>query len=369
MTSKTRKYSLVAMSVAAILSVFSCERAPFYEGTDVTFAVSSESVSTKAVYGSDNGTPTTSQNIEWSEGDRIFVYCEQSSGEKSASYTVTEVHPSGTASNSYGKISHVGTHGLLWGTGTHTFYGIFPDVSQVDDASLEENEAVCVISASQRGTGTITGNADKVVPPDMSLLWMSAKNELSTMPEDGDVVLNFKTLSTVLEFTIENGFETSEGDMKVSSISLKSANHAICGSFNVDMDEDGLYGRPQTTLPTGATVADCDSVYIDFGTSPVTIAYGNTLNFTFFLSPGNDTEVDDLTFEIRGTNGWDDAEFIRRAVLKKADGDGVKFSSHKKTRISGLMVPESMEILIEDGNGDVIVTPWEYAEEVEIELQ
>lgn len=351
-----------ALLAVAALFVLSCERISFQDlvGTEVNFSVSS-SPRTKASYGSYVGTGSepSLQNIEWSTSDRIRVYCAQCSGDKYANYQVSTVHPSGTASNSFAQISHLGTHGLLWGTGSHTFYAVHPDPSQISGASLNTSSAVCIINPDQRGTGTVTGTADKVVPPDMRYLWMSAKNTLTELPDDGDVVLNFKPLTTVLEFTVENGFEDTNSAMNITAISLKSDEFYIAGSFNVNMDQDGRYTgdnkRPKTSIPTGLNRADCDSVYINFGSAPVSVAYGKTLTFTFFLNPGNAYDVDDLTFEIRGKNAGNNATFIRSCRLEDKDGLGIEFSSHKKTRITGLLVPEGVTWGI---NGQIVVSPW-----------
>ncbi|MCQ2127776.1 MAG: hypothetical protein MJZ06_10145, partial [Bacteroidaceae bacterium] len=61
----------------------------------------------------------------------------------------------------------------------------------------------------------------------------------------------------------------------------------------------------------------------------------------------------DLTFEISGTNKYNDSPFTRRARLEDKDGKGVTFPTHQKTRIGGVMVPESIIWTIDDINVSV----------------
>ena len=349
--------SLIVLSAVA-LTFSSCERMAMMAGTPVKFnaGISRHGTSeTKAVYGS-AGATATSQPIEWEKDDLITVYCEQCEDTNVADYVVAEVHPSGSESNSYAKIGNASGNGLIWGDeGTHTFYALFPGVNTTGvTASINGKDITGSIPQSQ-AFGTVTGTDDKVVPPVMKNMFMTAKSEIEAGEAGEPVFLDFMPLTTALEFTITNQFDDTESAMNIKSISLISDGHALSGGFAVDMDETGLYGRPKTTLGSGVVTADCDSVAINFGSSPVSLAYGKTLNFHFFLNPGNATAVDDLTFEIKGVNAGTSEPFTRRAKLEKKDKSKVTFPTHQKTRISGIMVPESIAWTI---NYDPTVEQW-----------
>ena len=353
----------IILAAAAALALTGCERLRNVTGTPVRFSVGTSSdrsnpsnaPQTKVSYGDISGTTTKSQEIDWKVGDKITIYCAQCEGEKSAEYAVSEVKPSGTTSASYAKIENAGASGLQWGTGTHKFYSVYPGATTSGASSTISGKDITGSIPANQTVGTITGTDAKVVAPDMKNLYMSAKTSLNAGESGDPVFLDFKPLTTVLEFTITNQFEETKSTMNVTSISLISDGHALDGGFAVDMDQTGLYGRPKTTLGSGVVIADCDSVSINFGESPVELAYEKTLNFHFFLNPGNATEVDDLTFEIKGVNDGSKENFTRRAKLEKKDKSKVTFPTHKKTRITGIMVPESIGWEI---NGEVLVTPF-----------
>ena len=354
---KVKEFVNLLIVFSAVAAVFAgCERMSMLSGTPVKFNAGVSvyrAASTKVTYGPADS-PASSQPIEWEEDDLITIYCDECEDTKVAGYVVTEVQPEGSESNSYASIDNANGNGLVWDEGEHMFYALYPGVNTTGvSATINKNDITGSIPATQT-FGSVTGPDDKFVTPNMNYMFMTAKNSIEADESGTPVFLDFKPLSTALEFTITNGFEESEKAMKINSISLISAGHALSGGFAVDMDETGRYGRPKTTL--SAAVADADKkVTISFGDSPVEIAYGKTLNFTFFLNPGNATEVNDLTFEIKGINTNDDEPFTRRAKLEDKTGTGVTFHTHQKTRISGIMVPEAIAWEIE---GEITVTNW-----------
>ena len=339
-----------AVAVAAALLLTGCERAIDMTGKPVSFAAGisdagpfsrSGQPQTRVSYGryaSDN----TSQALDWQEGDHITIYCAQCENKQSAMYKVQDITEATTGNMvSYAGLANAESDGagLRWGTGAHTFYAVYPQASATAPVTtIAVNVITGTIPASQGNKG-VTGTDAKVVAPDMRNMYMTAKAG-PYEPESDDVTLDFKPLTTVLEFTITNKFDDHKKDMVVQSVSLVSATHALNGSFSADLDDTGLYERPKTTLAGETTAADNNTVTINFGN--VTVAYGKTLNFTFFLNPGNEDEVDDLTFVIKGINSFDNSPFTRRAKLEYKTGDGVIIPTHKKTRISGLMVPEGI---------------------------
>ena len=349
-----------AVAVAAALLLTGCERAIDMAGKPVSFAAGiSDGASgpkTRVAYGVE--TPGA-QAIDWIEGDRITIYCAQCENKQSAVYKVQDITEATTGNMiSYAGLANAESDGagLRWGTGDHTFYAVYPG-TDTDGATvtIQGKDITGSIPATQGFTGVTGTDAAKVVAPDMRNMYMTAKKEVSADNVDGDVELDFKPLTTVLEFTVTK--EDSEKTIDISSISLTSAAHALSGGFKVDMDVTGLYDspndRPKTELGLegGQTVADCNTVTINFGSNPVELKKDQSLTFTFFLNPGNATEVDDLTFEIKGTNAGTSEEFTRRAKLEKKDKSKVTFPTHKKTRITGIMVPEGIDWLLVSING------------------
>ena len=358
-----------AVAVAAALLLTGCERAIDMTGRPVSFAAGiSDGASgpkTRVAYGAEE---SNYQALDWQEGDHITIYCEACEDKKSAVYKVQDITEATTGNMvSYAGLANAESDGagLRWGTGAHTFYAVYPQASATAPVTtIAGNVITGTIPASQGNKG-ITGTDAKVVAPDMRNMYMTAKKEVSAENVDGDVELDFKPLTTVLEFTITK--EDSEKTMDISSISLTSKEHALSGGFKVDMNVTGLYDspndRPKTelSLEGGQTVADCNTVTISFGSNPVELKKEQSLTFTFFLNPGND--VNDLTFSISGK--IEDEIFTRKTALNKSDGTGIAFPTHKKSVISGLMLPDAIAWTV---NYDPTITPWDDGVNGDIQL-
>ncbi|MCQ2127639.1 MAG: fimbrillin family protein, partial [Bacteroidaceae bacterium] len=327
---------------------------------------------TRVVYGEITGTGTKSQSLDWEIGDKLTIYCAQctkvqtdvESAKHVSDYVVTEVDPDETGSDSYAAIGNPGpdVEGLQWGDDVeHVFYAVYPKTSisgRTITGTIPQIQSVKSVSET----------ASKVAAPYMTSMYMVSKTVVPASKVGDDVTLVFQPLTTALEFTVTNKFDDTFSAMIVNSISLVSTGHALSGGFAVDMDQNGSYGRPKTTLASGTTVADDNTVTIDFGDDPVTVAYGKTLTFTFFLNPGNEEdEVNDLTFVINGTNAGNSETFTRRAKLEDKDGHGVTFKTHQKTRISGLMVPEGVKWTI--NYNQILVTSWDNGIEDDLDME
>lgn len=357
----------------AALLLTGCERKKDMTGRPVEFSagISDNSADTRSgqpgtrvVYGEITGTGTKSQSLDWEIGDKLTIYCAQctkvqtdvESAKHVSDYVVTEVDPDETGSDSYAAIGNPGpdVEGLQWGDDVeHVFYAVYPKTSisgRTITGTIPQIQSVKSVSET----------ASKVAAPYMTSMYMVSKTVVPASKVGDDVTLVFQPLTTALEFTVTNKFDDNKENMVVKSVTLVSDSHVLNGGFKVDMDDTNggagyHHGRPKTTLTLTGDIADADkTVTMDFGDG-IAVPYEGTLTFTFFLNPGNATEVDDLTFEISGTNKCDDSPFTRRARLEDKDGKGVKFPTHQKTRIGGVMVPESIGWEIQ---GELSVVPW-----------
>ncbi|MCQ2127620.1 MAG: fimbrillin family protein [Bacteroidaceae bacterium] len=356
---------LASFTVAALAALLltGCERKKDMTGRPVEFSAEiycsdpfsrSGLPQTRVAYGVESG---TSQAINWMDGDMITIYCAKCDGKKSALYGVQDIEVASTDNmDSYAGIENAESdgEGLQWGTGQHTFYAVYPGVITGAGSTISGKDVTGSIPAIQTA-GTISGTDNKTVSPDMKNMYMVSKAG-TYEPDASPVTLIFQPLTTVLEFTVTNKFDDTGSAMNVSSISLISDHHALDGGFSVDMDQSGLYGRPKTTLAYGLAATGHNKVTLNFSPS-VSIAHDRTLTFTFFLNPGNTADqVNDLTFEIKGTNAGTSAPFTRRAMLKDKDDHGVIFETHKKTRVTGIMVPEGVQWTV--NYSDPIVAYW-----------
>lgn len=393
----------------AVASVTSCQdklKTGFAKGEAVRFSIGTDATDTKAVY-SGQGT-TTIERIDWQEGDLVRIYCEQVSepSDKFADYAVTSVEASG--SNSKAHIKSVGGAGLCWGTGDHTFYGVFPSPEDngvvtgiiINPYTLVEPKSSVTttfhgatvtanLPAEQAVIGGIQeSDGNYVAAPDLKNMLMTAKSgpytETPGIPKDPQVFLSFTPLTTAIKFTIKNGTgaELALTDVQLISGYGKASADVINGAFRVDLDQTGIasgkevqpfsgnafkiiYSRdyPLCTSAVSSSINMADrTLTISVGTDedPLRLAVDKELTFTFFLNPCHD--FDDLTFKLVKAGGsW------MSSRLGYTDGVGVFFPRHKKSTVTGLLVPEGAQWRV---SFDPDITPWDdvYGESGDISL-
>ena len=407
--------ALCALALAGALSVTGCRKQgiPASKGDGVLFSasVSGSESGTKTAYSGvrDKEKPEIAESILWQTGDEIRIWCAECSepttetyggADHWADYTVT---PDETNKNKAKIATRTGTVGLRWSEAesmpTHYFYAVYPSpgISLKDDTwslgtiSTGTEKATPFtftghIPASQAISGDLTTGKDPsdntknltVAAPDMKNLYMVSKAEAKPVTETGtkageenSVFLNFRPLSTAIQFTIQNDM-TAEGAMmqvdyvKIMSDPKTGTAKNLSGAFVADLATEwktpttvtaptgsgiiGSYNNPYPSCTEGTTGMS-PAVSIDFkNTTACTtgIARGDRLQFTFFLLPTQ--SVDDLSFVIKRAD-----DVILKTRLEMADGAKIPFPMHKKTYVKGILVPDGAVWTI---SFDPTVTPW-----------
>lgn len=289
---------------------------------------------TRTVYGDKGATGT---EIKWYEDDQVRIYCAQATlgegetDQKYCDYTVTNyiekpVYDGTTLTNpdksnpkedgNYDKVHESalktvdGNPGLRWGTGEHTFYGVYPAPGQLSDAgdnvganalSLNGNTLTGYLPNTQAPvryvapTSFTTKNVDGsdltadhyTIHPAMRNAYMVAK--ATAKPSDGGVTLTFLPVVTAVEITLENNTTYTNAQNQtvgvalegVSLINLTSSN-VICGSFKTEIG-----GTYESNVNTNLTEEDSyKTVGVPVkGTdgNPITLNYGDKITFTAFM--------------------------------------------------------------------------------------
>lgn len=412
------KITTVILSGITVVTLFtSCNGKgnviPIKKGDVVLFSggIGNSESGTKSEYSNDNASNRTlSESVWWSNGDIIRIWsaeCSEPAGMgangPSADYSVAV-----STDKTQGKIAvKSGTAALLWGEPetTHWFYGVYPSPASTgkstDKGQLGTTSGSATVKTPFSFTGHIPatqaiagyatesgivdgkGNPIAVATPDMTNLYMVSQGT-SAKPEDtgNGVFLEFTPLSTAIEFTITNDMTADDSMMQVESVSIVSENHNISGAFTSDLatawakpvskytesETSGIRCSYEKTYPAcveTAGVTNGKTVTLDFsGTAACTtgVAKGRSLRFTVFLLPvtpggsGSD-DVDDLTFVITRKDG--EGHKSLKTKLSRTDGkDGnrIPFPVHKKTYVTGILVPDSAIWTIDS---QPIVTPWE----------
>lgn len=358
----------------------SCKKAVLYfaeKGETVRFSVGSGCADTKASY---SGVVNNNlERIDWQTGDIIRILCNEVSepASKYADYRISEVFaPESGSSVSKARIEGIGGIGLRWGDGDHTFYAAYPSPAMNGiTKSLSGHTVSASLPSEQKIIGDIAyTDGNYVAEPDLKNMLMTARatyNPSSGLPDES-VFLSFTALSTAIKFVIKNG---TGSELDLVSLQLISGNGkttaqpVISGSFSVDMDN---ISRPAPVKPFSdsdftvsynmdypacsgsATSTDQDgerTLTINVGTesSPLVLADGKTLTFTFFLVPTHD--FGDLTFKLVKAGGnW------MSTRLGYTDGSGVFFPRFKKSTAEGILVPEGAKWYINFG---AELVPWD----------
>jgi len=260
----------------------------------------------------------------------------------------------------------------------HYFYGVFPSPSmggittdiyalepkvsaikkQKIEANLYSNQysAACTTSSGKEKT---TGDT-QILKADFKWMLMSAFNGpyVNGVDDGSNVKLDFKPLTTAIEFTIKNDY--TSGNMVIKSVELISDATQISGAFTIpdclDADSDGYPKIPAVT-PAVDSQKVVKLVLPD--SKLITVSKGNYFRFTLFLAPIA-KEVNDLRFRITRSDG---STLTTR--LGYTDGTGVTFPRSKKSFVTGLFVPDAAQWVIDY---EPIVTPWIKGDGEDLEL-
>lgn len=369
----------VVSSLICVCLVFSScrrEEISFRSGHEIRFtAVTTGSVpSSKAAYSGES--VDNRERINWEAGDLVCVYCAEASEPecKYADYKVDEtVTPVGARSQT--TIRGTGGIGLRWGDEgvVHKFYAVYPSPSEKGGDELGEGSLKGTVPAEQVPL-SLNAAAESTDPnftaePDMDCEYMVAYNSVengadaSGVVNGSEVFLKFNPIVTAVEFTITNGFsadaEHPENELlNIKSIQLISESHDIAGTFVADLT--GLNASGTAYPVCSAESAGSETVTVDFTCIPdydytvntpvedsrnyVSVAKDQTLRFTCFLMPGYSgataVDVDDLTFKINKADGsW----VSTKLAYNDASKTGIPFPCHRKTYVTGLLVPEGAQ--------------------------
>ena len=296
-------------------------------------------------YNSDN----TWQMIKWiADSDSLTVLCDAatvggSTALHSADYKVTAVTNSDAASHT-STASVTSASPLEWGTGTHTFYGMYPTAvknagAAIASASGTKATISGVIPAENGGAATIY-KYDAVLRklhPDMRYAYMYAM----ARAESGaaGVSLDFKPLFTALEFSI--AAEATTWKMERAVLMTQSSGGAdtgkLTGSFSATLDYAADAELPAAVAVTSAV----DSIAVDVralnGNDGIVMTAPVAL--TFLTLPLSHTKISLKLIFDDGT-GTKMTRTLRLKTAAATESDwGVTVARFEKLRITDLQAP------------------------------
>ena len=244
------------------------------EGRKISFAISE--TTTRTEYDA-----SENLQINWTEGDKVRIFCDEAEDVKNAEYTVSQI------SKNAGKLVY-NDEGLAWGGDDliHNFYAVYPAdtkmIAGVTDGKVTVNanlNQMCTLEQDIDGSYKKDANGMYNTVPDMSNAVMVAN--LSTKPVD-EVALSFKPIMTTLEVVVR-GSDTENTGVEITGISINmkaSAYGASSKQFIYDIKSAALERsslNSSVQFFVGIKGAD--------GTSSIHLDYGESIKLTAFLPP------------------------------------------------------------------------------------
>ena len=306
-------------------------------------------VITRTFYDDDETVQDGKVPINWSDGDSVRIISSESydevAGRPWADYTVT---PSSSGSED-GTLS-VFSSGLKWGeAGSYTFSAVYPS-----PASPRMRARGDTLRFDASGKAEFRASVPKAqpYPLDMGLVFMVASQTVDYSSASQTVRLEFRPIVTVFDLKIGNP-STASASLSVKRVTIRSASDALSGSFAFGLENpqsegawQGFPGAPGA-LPARSEGVN-DEVYVDFGSSSLTLAPGSAQWVTLVALPG--TFSDGLTLEILT------AENKKLSHSLHSVGSGsYSYQPARKYKLSTINVPAvSYTLSAGDGSADAL---------------
>ena len=257
-----------------------------HSGKKVSFSISEPE--TKTVYD-----PNDNLQINWKEGDKVRIFCDEAENVKQADYTV------GKISKNTGTLDY-NADGLAWGgdTDRHNFYAVYPaDDSKV---SVDAKTGIASFTVNHNQFCTVQGNGavnnHYSTKPDMNEAYMVAN--LSTTPID-QVPLSFKPIMTTLEVTVQ-GASANGRTVTLTGISVinKKATYPGVseGKFKYDIVKKSMSegAESATTETYHVGIKNGNDTWID-------LQGGQSITLTVFLPPVAIDNDNQITIQVHAT--------------------------------------------------------------------
>ncbi len=355
----TSSFMAMAILVASIALLQGCHTDVEHldkQGKTVNFKASAENTKlTRTEYSGQRFTDggVTKERINWVVGDKIRIWSDKAYARNDeslnyADYKVVSVEASSNHKSS-AKIANVGSsdsandgNGLVWGTGTHRFYSLYPSPDVNAAIHYQEiNTDECYLKVTMPANQSYTLQDDGVtLKPDMNYAYMFAAVETAY---DSKVELHYRPLFTAFQFTVDSGFDDEMTLYNFSLINTDTslANSGPAGEFklflvaNSDPDRSSAsfsFAGPATGQPD-----TLETVNVRFnGTDGLKVTKGSPATFVVFARPQSYNRLA-ISFETSaGTKSLE---------LKDGDGEWLTFGACTKTDIN-LSLPGTINYVL-----------------------
>lgn len=326
-------------------------------GDRIVFSAGSAAQSvTKTAYESG----TAKGIIYWQDGDKVEISCVNSEGTEQASYSATP--SSGDATELV--LAPLGDESLVWGSGAHTFYSLYPSpqMDGVDGFSLDGADVTLTMPATQApsSTSSVTesGITTTTMAPNMLYAPLIACTQITDPTQLGSTVpLRYKAAFTAFEFIVK--VANADGELRLTDFTFGSGSTdlaavSVSAAITGSGSDVGLTQLDNTLTQASRTVT------IPLGTQeqPFILSGGNVLVFTVLTMAFED--IGQVTLRFSTTTGYrslslkyDANYFAQYKDVLIADGladeNGWRiFPKGKKITMGNFQVPGHMYISFSD---------------------
>ena len=329
---------------AAILVLSGCGKDIFHArpGEQISFSARTAYYATKTAY---TGTVSDGKElIAWVPGDQVRIFSEQAghryeADRHDADYQVTSVTNNGHYSSAQvGNPGSTGdSNGLVWGTGTHIFYGIYPSPATNNNLSFDLATRTATLALPKSQTYT---KEESVLIPNMDYAYLFAG--ISQVASGSRFTLAFQPMFTAFQFKVKAAI----APVVLKRFRLSSSATVLTGSCTavVTARADSEASTAAYSGFTGDREAE-----LDFG-SGIALALNEELTFTVFALP---QDFNDLSATFVVTKPDDSIEKTNTLALKygavppagHTPGEFVTFPATIKHRITCHVSPEFTNLI------------------------
>lgn len=252
--------AVISFAVVSCVEDITTDMPSANSGDEVQFGLSLNGL-TRTAYGTEN-TEGTSFPIYWVNGDKVLVASPQClTGRNSAEY---QVSVAGAGQNYADNLTKTGDAGVQWGSSDATFYSVYPSANTSLTIDGTNVTATMNIASTQSVNYTLVDGT--YYAASMENVAMYAKT--SSISKGSVVNLNYKPLSTVVEFELNVGTEAT-GSIFIESLILEAGENNIAGEFTFDFST-ATYGtgENQKQYPVVTSTSGSNTITMEFATQP-----------------------------------------------------------------------------------------------------
>lgn len=268
------------------------------KGDNITFSATTQTTRTTV-------DPNDPLQLDWTEGDKVRIACDQSEAAKVSDYSVTV-----SGSRNAGDLTSVSmdpSGWLMWSgdNNLYKFYAAYP----ADDSKVKINSStgVATFTLNQNQECTISGNAVNnqftATPEPDKNAYMVANN--NTYPTKKPISLDFKPIMTTINFTV-NGPAEANQKMRLTGLAIIFSSKDVKASEPYDQTVKFDYDINKGEMVSGSGDEETNTVLVNVKQGDnhyIDLSSGQSVKLTAYLPPFAVNENNKIKVRVLGSYG------------------------------------------------------------------